>query len=330
VDAEPRADVVVLDTIGELAQLYQVATVVFVGGSLVDAGGHNILEPAVHGKPIVFGPHMQNFAEIARLPRSHGAACRCVGPASSPRRCSSCSGDPVRRASLGAAARALVEANRGAKASGACPSSPSCCRRARRAPCCRSGWCDDGARHTSRARGPPHMLSAIYAAIVRRRRERYAARPDLRRRLRRPSSASATSPLAAAARRRSSRPSRGCCSRGGERPAILSRGYGRRDRPMASSSSATHEGIRADLDRCRGRAADARPAAARRSVVASPDRYLAGRLAEHHLGATVHILDDGFQHLQLERDIDIVLIAREDVDNPSTLPAGRCASRSTR
>ena len=65
IDAEPRADVVILDTIGELAQLFQIATVVFVGGSLVDQGGHNILEPAVHGKPIVFGPHMQNFAEIA-------------------------------------------------------------------------------------------------------------------------------------------------------------------------------------------------------------------------------------------------------------------------
>ena len=55
-----------LDTIGELAQLYQIATAVFVGGSLVDQGGHNILEPAVFGKPIVFGPYMQNFAEIAR------------------------------------------------------------------------------------------------------------------------------------------------------------------------------------------------------------------------------------------------------------------------
>ena len=65
VDAEPRADVVILDSIGELAQLFPVATVVFVGGSLVDQSGHNILEPAVHGKPIVFGPHMQNFAEIA-------------------------------------------------------------------------------------------------------------------------------------------------------------------------------------------------------------------------------------------------------------------------
>src|SRR5213592_3759541 len=61
IDAEPRADVVVLDTIGELAQLYQLATAVFVGGSLADHGGHNILEPAIFGKPIVFGPHMQNF-----------------------------------------------------------------------------------------------------------------------------------------------------------------------------------------------------------------------------------------------------------------------------
>ena len=64
IDAEPRADVIVLDSIGELAQLYQLATAVFVGGSLADHGGHNILEPAVFGKPIVFGPYMQNFAEI--------------------------------------------------------------------------------------------------------------------------------------------------------------------------------------------------------------------------------------------------------------------------
>ena len=56
IDEDPRADVVVLDTIGELAQVYQVATVVFVGGSLVNTGGHNILEPAIFGKAVVFGP----------------------------------------------------------------------------------------------------------------------------------------------------------------------------------------------------------------------------------------------------------------------------------
>src|SRR5687767_8928818 len=59
IDAEPRAEVVVLDTIGELALLYQLATAVFVGGSLIDRGGHNILEPAIFGRPILFGPYMQ-------------------------------------------------------------------------------------------------------------------------------------------------------------------------------------------------------------------------------------------------------------------------------
>jgi 3-deoxy-D-manno-octulosonic-acid transferase len=116
VDADPRADVVVLDTIGELARLYQIATVVFVGGSLVDAGGHNILEPAMFGKPIVFGPHMQNFAEIADVFLSSGAATQVRSTRELEQVMADLLGDPVRRASLGAAARALVEANRGAKA----------------------------------------------------------------------------------------------------------------------------------------------------------------------------------------------------------------------
>ena len=115
IDAEPRADVVILDTIGELAQLYQVATVVFVGGSLVAAGGHNILEPAVFGKPIVFGPHMQNFAEIADTFLTNGAAVQVHSDRELDAAIASLMGDPVRRARLGAAARALVEANRGAK-----------------------------------------------------------------------------------------------------------------------------------------------------------------------------------------------------------------------
>ena len=115
VDSEPRHDVVVLDTIGELAQLYQVATAVFVGGSLVDAGGHNILEPAVFGKPIVFGPYMQNFAEIARTFVDNGASIQIRSPRELETALLELLSDPVRRASLGAAARALVEANRGAR-----------------------------------------------------------------------------------------------------------------------------------------------------------------------------------------------------------------------
>jgi 3-deoxy-D-manno-octulosonic-acid transferase len=115
IDAEPRADVVVLDSIGELAQLYQVATAVFVGGSLVDHGGHNILEPAVFGKPVVFGPHMQNFKEIADAFLSNDAAIQVQSDRDLEDVLLTLVSDPVRRAALGAAARALVEANRGAK-----------------------------------------------------------------------------------------------------------------------------------------------------------------------------------------------------------------------
>jgi 3-deoxy-D-manno-octulosonic-acid transferase len=115
VDADPRADVVVLDTIGELAHLYQVGTVVFVGGSLVDAGGHNILEPAVYGKAIVFGPSMHNFAEIARTFVEQRGAVQVASAAELESAVMDLLADPVRRAGLGAAARALVEANRGAR-----------------------------------------------------------------------------------------------------------------------------------------------------------------------------------------------------------------------
>jgi 3-deoxy-D-manno-octulosonic-acid transferase len=114
VDAEPRAEVVILDSIGELAQLYQVATAVFVGGSLVDAGGHNILEPAVFGKPIVFGPYMANFAGIASSFVAAGAAVQIPSERELEPTLLGLLTDPVARARLGASARALVEANRGA------------------------------------------------------------------------------------------------------------------------------------------------------------------------------------------------------------------------
>src|SRR5205085_10027993 len=115
IDGDARADVVVLDTFGELAQVYQIATVVFVGGSLADYGGHNILEPAIFGKPIVFGPHMHNFREIAEAFLGHTAAVQVQSERELEEVLRNLVTDPVRRASLGAAAKALVEANRGAK-----------------------------------------------------------------------------------------------------------------------------------------------------------------------------------------------------------------------
>jgi 3-deoxy-D-manno-octulosonic-acid transferase len=115
IDEDLRADVVVLDTIGELAQVYQVATAVFVGGSLVNMGGHNILEPAVLGKAIVFGPYMQNFAEIAETFLREHAAIQVANGRELEDVLIDLLSNRDRRERLGTAARALVEANRGAK-----------------------------------------------------------------------------------------------------------------------------------------------------------------------------------------------------------------------
>jgi 3-deoxy-D-manno-octulosonic-acid transferase len=75
--------VLLLDTIGELAALYAVADVAFVGGSLVPRGGHNIIEPAQHGVAIVVGNHTENFRDIVSLFQSRNAV-RVVGPAELP------------------------------------------------------------------------------------------------------------------------------------------------------------------------------------------------------------------------------------------------------
>ena len=107
-------EVLLLDTLGELSQVYALASVVFVGGSLVPAGGHNILEPAVAGKPVVVGPHMENFQEIADQFRAEEAVVQ-VGSADDLGGCvSSLLLDEGRRSTLGARARDLVGRNRGA------------------------------------------------------------------------------------------------------------------------------------------------------------------------------------------------------------------------
>jgi 3-deoxy-D-manno-octulosonic-acid transferase len=107
-------EVLLLDTLGELAQVYSLASVVFVGGSLMPSGGHNILEPAVAGKPVVVGPHMENFQEIAETFRAASAIVQ-VGTADElGREVTALMLDESRRRELGERARGLVGRNRGA------------------------------------------------------------------------------------------------------------------------------------------------------------------------------------------------------------------------
>jgi tetraacyldisaccharide 4'-kinase len=167
------------------------------------------------------------------------------------------------------------------------------------------------------------VIDRIYAAGARSRRRFYASHPERQRRLVRPVisvgnvavGGRAKTPLVAAVASR--------LLALGERPAILSRGYARRDSADGVVVVREPDRITADVDR----AGDEPLMLAKQldgvAVLACSDRYLAGRLAEHHFGCTVHVLDDGFQHFQLHRDLDLVAVASEDLDNPRTLPTGR-------
>jgi len=80
-EKKTQADCLIVDTTGELRDWYHVGTVIFIGKSLESYGGQNPVEAAIAGKPVVFGPHMENFANIVRLLLEHGAAIQVAGPA---------------------------------------------------------------------------------------------------------------------------------------------------------------------------------------------------------------------------------------------------------
>jgi 3-deoxy-D-manno-octulosonic-acid transferase len=106
--------VLLLDSIGELASLYRLADGVFVGGSLVDSGGHNILEPAAFGKVPVFGPSMENFAAMAARFVESKAAIQVESPEDAGVEMIHLLKEPEKMQRMGGAARQLVESSRGA------------------------------------------------------------------------------------------------------------------------------------------------------------------------------------------------------------------------
>ncbi|KPV39284.1 3-deoxy-D-manno-octulosonic acid transferase [Thiohalorhabdus denitrificans] len=103
------------DTMGELPCLFAAADVAFVGGSLVPTGGHNLLEPAALGLPVVTGPHLFNFHEISALLLEQGGALQVHSGAELGETVSHLFGDPARREPMGRKAREAVVANRGAR-----------------------------------------------------------------------------------------------------------------------------------------------------------------------------------------------------------------------
>jgi len=167
-----------------------------------------------------------------------------------------------------------------------------------------------------------HALSSVFGAATTWRRQWYAADPARRRRLAKPVvsignlrvGGSGKTPIVAHVAR--------LLRDNGMRPAVLTRGYGR----VRSSDGVTvvsdGETVLSDV----AHAGDEPLMLARElpgvPVLVGANRYLSGLLAERRFGATVHVLDDGFQHVGLERDVDLVLVDEEDLsDKP--MPEGR-------
>jgi tetraacyldisaccharide 4'-kinase len=167
------------------------------------------------------------------------------------------------------------------------------------------------------------LASQIYGAIARTRRERIAAAPGRVLKLSRPVvsignlvvGGSGKTPLAAYVAR--------LLADAGHRPAILSRGYARTSPDPGVTVVSDGRRLKADV----ARAGDEPLLLARTlpgiAVLVCEQRYLAGRLAERHLGVTAHVLDDGFQHLQLARDVNLLIVDAGDVARPRLLPGGR-------
>jgi tetraacyldisaccharide 4'-kinase len=166
------------------------------------------------------------------------------------------------------------------------------------------------------------LLATMYGGVAGWRRAWYERVPERRRHLNRPVisvgnlvvGGSGKTPVAARLAR--------LLLDKGYRPSILSRGYGRREHSDGVVVVSDGERVLASTA-----ASGDEPQMLARAlpgvvVLVCPDRYLAGVLAERRFGSTAHVLDDGFQHLPLARDVDLLLVAREDLAE-SVLPAGR-------
>jgi 3-deoxy-D-manno-octulosonic-acid transferase len=293
--------VLLLDSIGDLAAMFERADVVFMGGTLARRGGHNILEPAYFAKPIIVGPHMENFAAIAREFHAAGALESIEDRDSL--------GDAVARllddpGTLGERARDLAMSKRGvvdrvagevwtASANGVPDPPRTLPARLFLTPlawCWAAGNRANIARQLAQRRSLSTPVISIGALTM---------------------GGSGKSPMVAHLAHR--------LRERGRNPAILTRGYHRKSHdqmviiPRGEKASIELTGDEAQIY---VRAGDAH-------VGIGADRYDAGRRMEETLSPDIFVLDDGFQHTRLARTHDIVMIDALDPFGGGMFPLGR-------
>jgi len=173
-----------------------------------------------------------------------------------------------------------------------------------------------------RALSALYPFSLIYGRVAEWRRAWYAAHPEARRRLARPVISIGNLTVGGSGKTPAVAHLAQLLLEHGERPSILSRGYARRGATDDVVTVSDPSGLRASVE-----ASGDEPQMLARALPGVPvlvcaDRYRAGRQAEDVCGSTVHLLDDGFQHFALHRDIDLLLVAPGDLRG-RVLPAGR-------
>ena len=279
----PAADVLLLDSIGELSGLFPYASVVFMGGTLANCGGHNILEPAMFGKPIIVGPHMENFREIAEHFERQHAILRIHSGEELHEAVVSAADDP----GLGERARSAAEQKRGAST------------RAAEVVVALYESRYPSYRHTQ----PLHAFMWLLSLL-------WQAGSALDRKLRKLRSNQLPLPVVSV----------GNITTGGtgktpvviellrefraSNAGLLTRGHGRTSRGnmfFLNETGNTPRSLTGDEAQLCMRKTGA-------PIGIGSDRYTAGEELLLTVDVRLFFLDDGFQHLQLQRDFDLVLI----------------------
>jgi tetraacyldisaccharide 4'-kinase len=297
--------VLLVDSMGELSGLFQLADVVFMGGTLATRGGHNILEPAFFGTPVVVGPHMENFPEIAEEFSAANACVEIQNAAALGAAIDTLLNDAELRTTLGGRACRLAEAKRGATER-AIREIATLCSKA--LPCFRPVipiyhlcW----------------LVSRLWLVGSRGKQKIHSARSES---LNTPvvsvgslnMGGSGKTPFVSwLAERLKSR---------GHEPAILTRGYRRR-----APEKETVLGAGASVPVARtGDEAQIFLRSGVAPVGIGAKRAATGRLLEEQFHPDLFLLDDGFQHWRLERGLDIVLLdALDPFGNCELFPLGR-------
>ena len=325
---DTEATVILLDTIGELPATYSLATVVFVGGSIVDRGGHNVLEPAAAGAAVVTGAHTHNFHAIVDLMEEAGAIVQ-LPPAQ---------GADASEEFTRAVEKLLCGRER---ARGIRPPRETTRREqpgrgrendeTHRAALLRETAREFSLRFNVACKRSHLMksivlppLSLLYGAITRTRLSLYRRGTFHTTKLERPvisvgnitTGGTGKTPLVEWVSRK--------LAAKGKKVCILTRGYGRKD-PHLQVIVSDGYGVLASPSE----AGDepyllATSLTGQAAVISSADRIAAGQEAIKDFGTDCFVLDDGFQHLRLARDLNIVTI---DATNPwgggTLLPYGR-------